>query len=307
MRVYFVSIDSMVPMPLKLSACIGFFDGIHLGHQHLIDTLKDNYAKAMITFDPDPFDILNFPKVRKHLISFDDKVHLCESYGLDFLIVVKTSKKLLDLSPEQFVDIILKPLNIHHLTCGYDFRFGKNASGDSNTLKRLLNCDISVVEKVDYYDDKVSSTRIKNLLTETDFNLAKYLLSRPYKLPGSVIEGRKQGRLIGYPTANLVPDAGYYLPHLGVYAGYAIYKNNIYPAMINIGHNETFNYVKGISLEAHLLDFNYFCYGENIDLYFVKYIRPNFKFNSKDELIKQLNVDEKMVREIFNNVEPIIY
>lgn len=307
MRVYFVSIDSMVPIPLKLSACIGFFDGIHLGHQHLIDTLKDNYAKAMITFDPDPFDVLNFPKMRKHLISFDDKVHLCESYGLDFLIVVKTSKKLLDLSPEQFVEIILKPLNIQHLTCGYNYRFGKNASGDANTLKRLLNCDISVVDKVEYYDDKVSSTRIKKLLTETDFNLAKYLLSRPYKLPGIVVEGRKQGRIIGYPTANLVPDAKYHLPHLGVYAGYAVYKDKIYPAMINIGHNETFNYVKGISLEAHLLDFNYFCYGENIDLYFVKYIRPTFKFNSKDELIKQLRIDEETIREIYNNVEPIIY
>ncbi len=307
MRVYFVSMESMVPIPHKLSACIGFFDGIHLGHQHLIDTLKDEYKKAMITFDPDPYDIFHFPRVRKHLIAFNDKVNLCQSFGLDYLIVVKTSKRLLNLEPEEFIDWILKPLNIAHLTCGYDFKFGKDAKGDAHTLERFLNCDICIVEKVEYYGDKVSSSRIKQLLTEEDFNLAKYLLSRPYKLSGSVIPGNKQGRLIGFPTANLAPDAKYHIPHEGVYAGYAIHDNQLYPAMINIGHNETFNYVRRISIEAHLLDFNKYCYGENIDLYFVKYIRPTFKFENKEALVKQLNLDKKMTREIFNNVEPIIY
>ncbi len=265
-----------------LSIMLGNFDGFHLGHQKLLEELKKiNTKKALLTFYPHPLTILN-NRDFKYLDTIEDKEeHL--NNQLDYLIVLKTSKEILESSKEDFIDF-LKLNNVVHVVCGKDYTFARNKEG---TVRDLFDFNCHIVEDYKIDGVRVSSTLIRKYLSDGDIHLANQFLGRNYSVKGLVVEGSKIGRTIGFPTAN-VEETIYLLPKNGVYFGYTTVDNKRYKAMINIGINPTINLVKHPRLEAHILDFNQDIYGKVILIEFVQKLRDEQKFNSKEELIDML-------------------
>lgn len=287
-------------------ACIGYFDGLHLGHLELIkETLNKskslNYKSALITFDHDPWYVLGKISQEKGLTTIEDRAEILKELGVDYLYVLKFDLKMASMSGQDFIDQVIVAHNIKHLVCGFDFYYGRHGQGSIESLKDHANdrFTFSVVSEVDRDQKKVSTTRISDLIVNGDIKTANILLSRPYKIKAKVIKGNHLGTTIGFPTANLKVVDYYLLPANGVYIGKIFYKDHEYKAMVNIGHNPTFNYVDQKSIEVFILDFNLMIYDEKIELMFLEFIRPEIKFINKEALIAQLKEDEAKVRNFF--------
>ena len=271
-----------------ICAALGNFDGVHLGHQKLIEeTKKHGYKSAVITFFPHPFFYLKNIRRYSLLSPIEEKIDLISCFEIDYLIIIGFNEKTAIKSKEEFM-AMLKQLNVKMVVVGEDYHFAKHASGNAYDLAHNFNTKI--ISKVEIDNIRISSTYIKELLSDGNIVYANKLLNRPYEIVGRVIHGNKMGRTIGYPTANI--DYGYhYLPKIGVYKGLVQYKNKEYKAMINIGNNPTFNYVEDIRMEVNIIGFNGNIYGETLKVSFLDFIRGEKKFNSKDELIAQLQLD----------------
>lgn len=279
---------------------LGFFDGFHLGHLKLVDEVikiskKDNLKKSLFTFDVQPKAYLTNQPF-KYLMSLEDKIKLLESYGFDYLFVLRFNHSTAKLMPEQFIqEFIIKP-KIKHVVCGFDFHFGDHGLGNSAVLKANCHDDyqVTVIEKLEYDHHKISSSYLRKLLANGDVDLAAKLLSRPYCVSGEVIYGRQNGRRIGFPTANI--DAkDYMLPENGVYGVKVYFDNRVYLGMANIGYNPTFTALPELSLEVNIFDFDKDVYGKTLTVAFIKKIRMEKKFNSVDELIEQLKQDKQQI------------
>lgn len=300
------------PMQLRinekpLAACMGYFDGLHLGHQHLFnETIKIAKEKgiesAIITFDPDPWTVLNNNNNVKHLTPIKEKLLTASKLGVDHMITIAFSKDIAKLTPEQFVDHYLIPLNVHSLVVGEDFRFGHKGSGNVAYLKEhaAIHFDTVVVTIDKTNDVKIGTTAITQNLLKGNVELANSMLGRDYVISGFVVDGQKQGRKIGFPTANMLIVDEYVIPGEGVYAGIVSVKGNDYQSLISIGHNPTFNHTQKVSVETHILDFNDDIYGEHIKQSFQLKLRDQIKFDSIDALIVQMKQDEQTAREFFN-------
>ena len=291
----------------KLAACIGYFDGIHKGHQHLIKETMDEAEKrgvssAMITFNPDPWTIITGKNSVNHITPMKEKVMILEQLGLDYLIVIEFSKDVAALSPQEFLEYYLIPLNVEALIVGEDFKFGYKGSGNIAYLKEHAKHHFdTVVLSIDKTNSKkIGTTLIVQSLLKGDIKEANELLGRDYEISGYVIHGRKQGRKIGFRTANMDVVDEYVIPAEGVYAGFVEVKGKKYQAMLSIGYNPTFNHTERLSVETHILDFDEEIYGELIKQSFVAKLRGQIKFNSVDELIVQMNHDRDQTREILN-------
>ncbi|RPF55949.1 bifunctional riboflavin kinase/FAD synthetase [Aquisalibacillus elongatus] len=291
-----------------VSMAVGYFDGLHLGHQEVIHEAirvadERNLKSAVMTFHPHPLSVLKQEPLKDFLItSLDDKIKLFSDLNIDYLFIVTFNKDLAKLSPEDFVQKFFIDINVKHVVGGFDFSFGHKGSGKIQKMNEYANGQLtySVVDKVSYEGDKVSSTRIRDLLNEGQLEAVTKLLGRPFTLTAEVIHGEKRGREIGYPTANLHISTEQKLPKVGVYAVYAYVNGQSYYGMANIGYNPTFT--DGIErpiVEVHLFDFDEDIYHQSIRVEFHYYIRDEEKFNDIDDLIARMKEDEIETKNFF--------
>lgn len=290
-------------------AAIGFFDGIHRGHQAVIQTAIDKAQEmgklsAVITFFPHPSVVLrNNGEAIKYITPEPVKVELLESMNLDLLYIVDFSKAFSQLTPAEFVEHYIKSLHIVHLVAGFDFSFGFKGAGN---MKNILDYadeafTVSVVDKIMMDDEKISSTKIRRLLQEGNIREVETMLTRPFTTKGIVVKGDQRGRTIGFPTANLkIPDEAL-MPKQGVYAVEVEVNGQTYQGMANLGVVPTFK-DKNVqpTLEVYIFDFDEDIYGKDLNVIWYKYIRDEIKFNGIDELISQLKSDENNIRAYFN-------
>lgn len=295
------------PTSSPLAACIGYFDGFHLGHQSLFNkTLtiakQSGYLSAIVSFEPDPWMILQPDADIKHLTTMNDRKRLAEQIGFDVWVTIRFDREMADMEPDVFVER-LKLLNIRHLVCGFDFTFGHKGSGNTDTLLALSGPDfkVEIVQEMRYQNEKISTTRIKQAIQDGHMEQVAHLLGRLYALEGEIVHGKQIGRKIGYPTANLKVDPEYLLPKVGVYAGYVLLNGLYYTAMIGLGYNPTVKDDRIVSIEAHIFDFDQDIYDQRMQFLFKHYIRPEMKFENLEGLMKQLKADDIECRAIFKN------
>ena len=273
-----------------LCAAIGNFDGVHLGHQKLIEECKRHgYKSAVLTFYPHPSVFLKKIPDYPLITPLKKKEDILSRMGIDYLIIIEFTEAVMTMSKEEFIACI-KAMHIVSCVCGYDFTFGRKAEGTIEDLRREF--EFYEVKKYVYEDVRVSSTYIRELLQAGDVEKAGRLLGRIYSIRGEVISGSKQGRLIGFPTANLCYGR-YFLPHGGVYFVKVVIDQIEYYGMANIGNNPTFNYSEEKKLEVHIFGLNQEIYGQQIEVFFLKRIRSESRFSSKEELIAQLKKDKE--------------
>jgi len=288
---------------------VGTFDGVHAGHRAIMDTVlnkaRERKARSVIvTFDPHPREIITPGDAGiKLLTTLQERREILEELGINTMVVIPFDRDFSLLSSEEFVrDIIYGKVGVSEFVIGYDHQFGKDREGSIDTIKELgkqLDFDSYVVSKKEVGTQTVSSTAIRKALSEDgDVQRAAEMLQRPYRLNGVVIHGDKRGKEIGYPTANIKPeDDRKVIPRDGVYAVTVRHEGDWYGAMMNIGTRPTFDGKKR-TMEAHLFDFDKDIYGKELQVRFVKRIREEKKFSGKDELVAQLEEDEKRAQEI---------
>ena len=296
--------DKISNLPL-CTATIGFFDGVHAGHQFLIDVLKKEAAnrqqKSMvITFAAHPQTVLR-PHIPMALITtLSEKLALLEATGIDYCVVLDFTKEMAQLSAQQFLqDVLSARYSVATLLVGYNHRFGHNRTDSFEqyaTYGNLMN--MAVVQAAQYNtanNTKINSSYIRQLLTEGKIEPANELLTRPYSFSGVVVEGQKLGRKIGFPTANLqLNDTSKLLPDFGVYAVRVIFEEKKYKGMMNIGYRPTVNSnPEARNIEVHLFNFNRDIYGQTLVVELLRKIREEKKFDSIEELTAQLEKDKR--------------
>ena len=294
MKIISFNIDTTPVNDKDLVLCLGFYDGIHLGHQHLIQKALDTgYPVGVMTFDVAPAVLLG-KKENYSLTSTYDKADFLEEMGVKFLYLMHFEKETLKVTKDEFIERVLKPLNPKKIFVGDDYKFGTNGDGDATYLKRFFDVEIIPLEKVDNL--KISSKKIRELVENGKMEKAASFLGRPYRISGLVVEGRGNGRRIGFATANLELNYTYVFPKEGVYMGYAYFLNRKRKAMICVGTHPTINQLLKPIIEVHIIDFNEVLYGREIYVDFVSYIRPVIEFASLDELREQLLKDEEKTK-----------
>lgn len=291
---------------------VGTFDGVHAGHRAIMDTVirkadKREARSVIVTFDPHPREIISPGDAGiKLLTTLPERREILEELGIDTMVVIPFDRDFSLLSSEEFIrDIIYKKIGVSEFVIGYDHHFGKDREGSIETVERLgeeIGFETYVVSKKEVGEQTVSSTAIRKAISE-DGNVeqAAEFLQRLYRLNGTVIHGDKRGKEIGYPTANIKPeDKRKIIPKDGVYAVGLRYEGRWYKGMMNIGTRPTFDDSQR-TLEVHIFDFNEDLYGKEVQVRFVKRIRNEKKFSGKEELVSQLEEDEKTAKEILSD------
>jgi riboflavin kinase / FMN adenylyltransferase len=279
---------------------VGNFDGVHLGHRALVEATRwwvDRVGgpSVVVTFDPPPFQVLHpsAGPARPPLTTLAGRAETLHAIGADHVIILKATPALLALSPEAFFeDILIRQLGAKAVIEGYDFRFGRGRAGDVEALRALCKAasvGFEEVQPVLVSDEAVSSSRVRAALMAGNVAHAAELLGRPYRISGTVIEGAKRGRTIGFPTANLGQIESV-LPTEGVYAVRAIVNGKAWPAAANIGPNPTFG-EDARKIEIHLLDFHADIYGQQLVIEFVARLRETKPFAGVPALVEQLQKD----------------
>lgn len=275
--------------------CIGAFDGIHKGHIELINKTKEiNKNFQIVTFDEIPK--LYFDKSLKPLLDNKNKNNIFNDLKPTNLIYLKFDE-INQLSSDEFLKYLDINLRTKKIVVGKDFKFGKNRSGDVDNIISYFGKD-NVILLSDYIinNEKVSSTKIRNFLDTGNIQKANNFLGREYELSGLVVKGKKLGSKIGFPTANLQLNNDLYLPKFGVYEISCKVNGNLFKGILNIGITPTVLNSKKVKIEAHLFNFNENIYDKNIVIQLKKFIREEIKFNSVDDLIKQINIDISSVK-----------
>ncbi|AVQ36352.1 bifunctional riboflavin kinase/FAD synthetase [Staphylococcus kloosii] len=296
--------DQFIKEPVAMA--FGFFDGMHKGHAKVFDTLiqkaeESNLKKAVMTFDPHPSVVLNPERKRTdYLTPIEDKLDIIEQYGIDYCIVINFSSKFADVSSEDFVkDYILKN-NVVKIIAGFDFTFGKFGKGNMMTLSELDECETTIVSKLEIESEKISTTEIRRALKEGDLTKANEELGYRYQIKGTVVQGEKRGRTIGFPTANVQPSGDYVLPKKGVYAVSMKIgaEEKIYRGVANVGVKPTFHDPSQaqVVIEVNLFDFKEDIYGERVVVYWHHFLRPEVKFDGIDPLVEQMHKDKEQAK-----------
>ena len=279
---------------------LGSFDGLHLGHMSLIDRTvelaKENNAKSMVyVFQNHPLTVINPEISPKLIMSNSTKIKLLEDSGIDIVNLVSFDKDFMKITPEEFIKNMVNFYNAKGIIIGFNYRFGYKNLGDAQMLQRysgVLGYKLYVCEAVSKNHELVSSSKIRHLIAEGDVVKARLLLGRPIATTGEVIKGKQLGRTIGFPTVNLNYNKGYILPKGGVYFTTVEYDKIIYKAITNIGYNPTVESGK-LSVETYILVIDKQIYDEVIKINFIKRIRDEVKFDSIEQLKKQLEEDRK--------------
>lgn len=282
---------------------VGTFDGIHFGHQKIIDSLKslaneEDGESVMLTFSPHPRLVL-FPENNnlKLINTLDEKINRLESSRIDHLIIYPFTKDFSRISALEYVrDFLVKEIKVSTLIIGYDHQFGRNREGNFEYLKELSELygfDVKEISAQDINDINVSSTKIRKAIELGDIPLANEYLGYTFPLIGKVIEGKKLGNTIGFPTANLlIEDKTKIIPKPGAYVVYVEVDGNRYKAMLNIGKNPTIDESEQEKIEVNLFDFDGNLYQKTIKVEFIERLRDEVKFDSLDALKNQLRLDK---------------
>ena len=223
MRVINIGVHTVQKYQNPMCACIGYFDGMHLGHQALVKATvalaeKHNCESALITFEPDPWVTIKGLKDVKHITTMRQRINRAVELGIQNIIILDFDKEMSELSPTDFIHKTLAKLNLKGIVCGFDFHYGLHGAGDCNTLKEETEYDVVVIDAVEDELGKISSTRICDAIIQGDMPAIKMMLGQFYSLEGIVRHGHQQGRLMGFPTANIDYSDEYLLPKEGVYA-----------------------------------------------------------------------------------------
>ena len=281
---------------------IGNFDGVHRGHQSIVSVLVAKARQAgvpavVLTFDPHPIHLLRPQHAPPSLNAIDRKAELLQGCGVDCVIAYPTDEALLDLTPEQFFESIIRnELNVLGLVEGPNFFFGRDRAGDIETLHSLCDANglsLDVVPALQFGERMVSSSAIRSDIAAGRMSHAVELLGHPYRLQGHVVKGAERGSDLGFPTANL-EQIETLLPADGVYAGMAHVSGRTFAAAINIGHNPTFDEAMR-KVEVHLIDFTGDLYGERLDVDLFERVRDIVQFDSVEALKQQLSSDIEQV------------
>src|SRR5277367_5894785 len=284
----------------KVCLAIGFFDGVHLGHQQIIrqtisDARQHDAIAVVLTFDRHPNSIVAPDKIPPLIYSLPQKLRAVESLGADALLLIPFDKKFSEQTGEEFIRSLTRDFGKVHSVCvGADFVFGHKRSGDVTLLKKLgaeLDFSVHGLAAISLDGEVVSSTRIRETIRAGDLDAASQMLGRPYAISGCVVEGDRLGRRLGFPTANL--DAtGMVLPPNGVYSGCVKRTGKLYHVALNIGFRPTVAAAKPeLRVEAHLLDFDGDLYGEELEIEIGEKLRDEQKFASAKELRAQITRD----------------
>lgn len=293
--------------PLALS--LGMFDGVHLGHKTIIEKLSNvakeqNLQTGILTFWPHPRLVFNPQERLKLLNTIEEKADLFEKNGIGKLFLKSFDEAFRNLTGEDFVrKILVEKLNTKYLIVGHDHVFGKNKSGNFELLRQLapeLGFEVEQMEAVNIHNKDISSTKIRNLLEIGDIKEANAMLGYPYHLSGTVIHGKKLGRTIGYPTANLDIDPLKLLPKSGAYIVKVLVDGEFFFGMLSIGTNPTVTENKELHTEVYLLDFEGDLYGKTIGIDFYDFLHEEIKFESIEKLVERLDEDRALTSAFFS-------
>jgi riboflavin kinase / FMN adenylyltransferase len=278
---------------------LGYFDAFHLGHVALVNKGKQiSNNIGLMTFDKNPKSVL-LNKDVEEINSLEERINIASLLGIDKFIILEINQDIFSLSKDDFINMIIDKINPKNIVVGYDYTYGKNKQGNVLTLKELNKYNIYEVKPVlNGSGIKISSTYIKYLISQGEIAKANSYLYQDFQIKGTVIEGNKIGRTIDFKTANIDPNNKYVLPKNGVYAGICVIDNQKYKCMMNVGNHPTINKLNHNIIEVHILNFSQDIYGKEINVIFKTKLRDEKKFNSLDDLKKELSKNKIQTDEL---------
>ncbi|MER3413480.1 MAG: hypothetical protein C4341_04440 [Armatimonadota bacterium] len=289
-----------------LCVSIGVFDGLHLGHREVIragiaEARDSGVPCAALTFDRHPLALLRPQQAPPMLCTLGERLRLLEAMGLDIVVVVPFDHQFASQSPEQFLNaVLIESLNTNRVVVGHDFRFARDRVGDAEWLSERI--PTRVVPPLEKDGERVSSSRIRAMVTSGDVESAARLLGRRFSMEGIVVPGSQLGSTLGVPTANLAAMEGIVLPGNGIYAGLASVEGKVYLAAVSVGERPTVPGA-GFAVEAHLVDYTGGAlYGRAMRLEFARRLRDEERFDSVDAMLVQMQHDIEAVRHVLEDV-----
>ena len=288
---------------------VGNFDGVHKGHQEIINKAITNaegsgIKSAVFTFSNHPRNVISGEKVL-NIMYPEDKITAFEKMGVDYLFVIPFTKEISMMSPDEYVDeLLIKTFRMRQVCCGFNYKFGHRAAGDTKMLMEMSlekGFGIHVIEPFRIDGQIVSSTLIREAILEGDMKTANKYLGRNYSIEGEVVVGNKLGRTIGFPTSNLIIDSNMVTPPSGVYITYSDYEGVRYPSITNVGFRPTIGEFDK-NVETHIFDFDKILYGKNIKVEFVRMIRPEKKFDDIEKLKQQTTPPTQQAKAIHRSL-----
>lgn len=289
---------------------MGFFDGVHKGHQKVIQTAKEvaiekNIKLGVMTFNQSPSTIYGSDSEEdfRYLSTISRKEELFNELGVDFMFIINFSKEFSILQPQDFVDQYMIGLHADTVVAGFDYTYGKKAVANMDTLDRYSRNKFSIIKVSEVKDDenKIGTTSIKAAIKKGDFKKANSELGYIFENSGKVVHGLKRGRTLGFPTANIEVEPKEYIPGDGVYITQIKIDNKWYDSMTSVGFNITFDDVKQLSIETNILNFSENIYEKTVKLRWLSFLRKEVKFSGVDELIEQLKLDRTNTEKFFKS------
>ena len=286
------------------AVALGDFDGLHIAHTAIIkngiEYARQNGLKSgVLLFNENTKSVLEGADI-KLITPNGEKIRLIDEMGADFVYIVNFDREFMKKTPEEFIEFLVNDLKIKAVFAGFDYKFGKNASGDALTLKKLGEDNgffVEILPEMKIDTKTLSSRHIRQLIEDGNVSEASKYLGRDFSVSGIVEKGFQNGRKLGFPTANVSYDDTMLLPKNGVYAGYTFVDGKKYKSVINIGNNPTFG-AKKVTIESHIIDFEGDIYGECIRVSFKERLRGDIKFNGIDELKERIEQDTKTAKSI---------
>ena len=295
-----------------LGVGLGNFDGLHIGHMSLIsDLLAEcevrNINSMVYTFNNHTENVLSNKKGVPQIITLEKKIELLSRTKINYIYLEDFNRQYAQMEPEAFVkNILIDRLNTKFIVIGFNYTFGRNSSGNTELMKyygRKYNFDVLEIPPIKIGKDIISSTLIRKYVRSGDVNKFRICTGRYYSIYGLVQMGRQIGTTLGFPTANIIPENYLVLPRPGVYITYTVLDGGIYNSITNVGNNPTFKGSGKISCETHIFGRQGNLYGKRIEVFFMAKLRGEIKFENKDELCKQINMDIIAAREFFHAAE----
>ena len=292
----------------NVALAMGFFDGVHKGHQDVINEAKkqaqQNHLKlAVMTFDRYPkiyYKHLDESKIR-YLTTVSERLALFEKMGVQIAYVAQFDKKLASLTPQDFVNKYMIGLHVRVVVAGFDYTYGDPKVANVQLLPQYAHEKFKtvIVSCHAYHEEKIGTTQLKKMLDEGQIEKVNHLLGHPFTFEGEVVHGKARGRKLGFPTLNIKAAPEQRLPMTGIYAVRIKYDGQWYQGMASVSHNETFGENLPLTVEINLFNFNKMIYGAKIEIEWEKYLRSPVKFESPAQLIAQLKADKKCVQKYF--------